>query len=108
MTNPDTAPLGEVETFLFAAVGRCGSLVQEAIAHFYPTCIYVRSLGPDIRERAARRVFTPPGVHASAICPHCAAPNAVPEMEGLLAFVCRRCGNPVKAKRPRSGKVLKG
>ena len=31
---------------------------QEAIAHFYPTSFYARSLGADIRERAARRVFT--------------------------------------------------
>ena len=34
----------------------------------------------------------------SAICPHCGAPNATPGMEELLAFVCRRCGKPVKVK----------
>jgi hypothetical protein len=31
---------------------------QEAIAHFYPTSTYARSLGPDVHERAAHRVFT--------------------------------------------------
>jgi hypothetical protein len=73
---------------------------QEAIAHFYPTSEYARGLDADIRERAARRVFTPPRVSASAICPHCGAPNATPGMEELLAFVCRRCGNSVQVKPP--------
>jgi hypothetical protein len=73
---------------------------QEAIAHFYPTSDYARSLGADVRERASRRIFTPPRVHASAICPHCGAANASDVMDELLAFVCRRCGNPVQVKPP--------
>jgi hypothetical protein len=59
-----------------------------------------RSLGADIRERAARRVFTPPRVNASAICPSCGAPNAVPEMDELIDFNSRRCGNFVEVKPP--------
>jgi hypothetical protein len=59
---------------------------QEAIAHFYPTSTYARSLGADIPERAAHRVFIPPRVNAAAICPHCGAPNATLGMEELLAF----------------------
>jgi len=59
---------------------------QEAFAHFYPTSTYARSLGADIHERAAHRVFIPPRVNAAAICPHCGAPNATLGMEELLAF----------------------
>jgi hypothetical protein len=73
---------------------------QEAIAHFYPTSSYARGLGTDLRERAARRVFMPPRVGASAICPHCGAPNAVPVMDELLAFNCLRCGKFVEVKPP--------
>src|SRR5215471_3645932 len=60
-----------------------GSRRQSLITN--PMSPYARSLGAHIRERAARRVFTPPGVLASAICPHCGAPNANPGMEELLA-----------------------
>jgi hypothetical protein len=73
---------------------------QEAIAHFYPTSEYARGLSADIRERAARRVFTLPRVGASANCPHCGAPNAVPVMDELLAFNCLRCGKFVKVRPP--------
>jgi hypothetical protein len=34
--------------------------LQEAIAHFYPDSTYATSLDPQIRERAARRLFRPP------------------------------------------------
>ena len=48
---------------------------QEAIAHFYPTSSFARGLSADIGERVARRVFTPPRINASAICPQCGAPK---------------------------------
>jgi hypothetical protein len=51
---------------------------QEAIAHFHPTSEYAQNLGPDVDERGAHRVFTPPMVSASVICPNCGAPNATP------------------------------
>jgi hypothetical protein len=73
---------------------------QEAISHFYPTSTYAHSLSADIRERATNRVFMPPRVNATAICPHCGATNATPGMEELLAFNCRRCGNFVEVKPP--------
>jgi hypothetical protein len=50
--------------------------LQEAIAAFYPTSTCAASLDPEVRERAARRVVLPPMRGASAICPHCGAPNA--------------------------------
>src|SRR5438270_8487967 len=34
--------------------------LQEAIAHFYPQSTYAASLGQEIRDRAAARVFLPP------------------------------------------------
>jgi len=37
---------------------------------------------------------------AYAICPHCGASNAMPGWDELIAFVCRRCGNPVRVKPP--------
>jgi hypothetical protein len=75
--------------------------LQEAIVRFYPTSTYAKSLTAEVLERSAKRVFLLPNVHASAICPHCGAPNATPGMEELFAFVCRRCGNPVKVEPPK-------
>jgi hypothetical protein len=72
--------------------------LQAAIAHFYPQSGYAASLAPEIRERAERRLFVPPRIGASAICPHCGAPNAMPGGGELIAFICRRCCNPVKVQ----------
>jgi hypothetical protein len=77
--------------------------VQEAIAHFYPESIYAASLGADVRERAALRLFQPPRIGASVSCPHCGAPNAAPAtaMEEHISFICSRCGESVKVKPPK-------
>ena len=66
--------------------------LQEAIAHFYPNSEYAASLDPEIRGRAANRLFLTPKVGASAICPYCSAPNAAPEVDELFVFVCSHCG----------------
>ena len=75
--------------------------LQEAIAHFYPESEYARALNPEMRERAARRVFLPPRTGARAICPHCGAPYASPDLDELIAFTCPRCGNFVEIEPPR-------
>jgi hypothetical protein len=76
--------------------------LQEAIAHFYPTSSYAASLDPELRERAANRLFLPPTVAARAICPHCGAPNALPGgMEEIFQFICAHCGNSVAVGPPK-------
>jgi len=76
--------------------------LQEAIAHFFPTSSYAASLGSEIRASAANRLFRPPKVGASVICPYCGAPHAAPPgMDELIQFVCPRCGNVVEVKPPR-------
>ena len=52
--------------------------LQEMIAHFYPDSTYAKSLDPQIRERAARRLFRPPSTGAQVRCPNCGAPQAAP------------------------------
>jgi len=74
--------------------------LQEAIAHFYPNSTYAASLDPELRSRAAKRLFRPPKIGATAICPHCGAPNAS-MMDELIAYVCLRCGEAVKVEAPR-------
>jgi hypothetical protein len=74
--------------------------LQEAIVHFYPTSTYAASLDPEIRSRAATRLFRPPSVGATAVCPHCGAPNTS-MMDEVIAYVCRRCGEAVKAEPSR-------
>ena len=75
--------------------------LQEAIAHFYPTSSYAASLSPEIRGRAATRLFRPPRIGARAICPHCGAPNAAVIMDQLFAFVCAHCGSSVEVPQPK-------
>jgi hypothetical protein len=75
--------------------------LQEAIAHFYPKSNYAASLSLDIKERGRRRLFLAPRSAASVICPHCGAPNGVPGMEELFAFVCSHCGHSVKVVPPK-------
>jgi hypothetical protein len=36
--------------------------LQEAIAHFYPKSSYALSLGPELRQRATRRLSQPPKI----------------------------------------------
>jgi hypothetical protein len=75
--------------------------LQEAIAHFYPDSTYAKSLDPQIRERAARRLFRSPIAGAQVRCPHCGAPNAAPPgMEELIAFTCLHCGKGVRLSTP--------
>jgi hypothetical protein len=74
--------------------------LQEAIAHFYPHSTYASGLSAEVKGRAARRLFQPPRIGASAICPHCGAPYAS-AMDELIAFVCPRCGNSVKVESPK-------
>ena len=75
--------------------------LREAIAHFYPASTYAASLSPEIRDRAAVRLFRAPRIGARVNCPHCGAPNAVTGMEELHAFVCSNCGNSVEVKSPK-------
>ena len=82
------------------SIGEVLPWLQEAIARFYPDSTYAKTLDPELRERAARRLFTPPRTGAMAICPHCGAPNAS-MMDELIAFVCRHCGAPVEVKPPK-------
>jgi hypothetical protein len=75
---------------------------QEAIAHFFPTSTYAASLDPEIRERAATRLFQPPRVGTSVTCPHCGAPNAAAAgFEEHFAFICSHCGNSVEVQPPK-------
>jgi hypothetical protein len=74
--------------------------LQEAIAHFYPNSTYAASLDPELRSRAAKRLFRSPKIGATAICPHCGAPNAS-MMDELIAFVCRHCGEAVRVEAPK-------
>ena len=74
--------------------------LQHAIAHFYPQSSYAKSLGAAVISGAKELVFLPPTVDATAICPHCGAPNAMPGADQLLAFVCRRCGSGVTVGPP--------
>jgi hypothetical protein len=73
---------------------------QEAIAHFFPTSTDASSLDAEIREREAMRIFRPPRVGATAICPHCGAPNASSNFDKLLIFHCARYGNSLEVKEP--------
>ena len=75
--------------------------LQEAIAHFYPTSTYASALDAGIRERAARRIFSPPRTGAQVFCPHCGAPNAAPGMDKVFIFHCSRCGNSVEVEEPK-------
>jgi predicted RNA-binding Zn-ribbon protein involved in translation (DUF1610 family) len=75
--------------------------LQEAIAHFHPLSEYTASLDPEIRTRAAHRLFRPPRNGAMAVCPHCGAPHASPGPDELIAFTCPRCGNFVEVKPPK-------
>lgn len=72
--------------------------LQEAIAHFFPTSTYARSLPGEVKDRATHRVFRGPGTGASATCPHCGALHVAPLMDELFAFVCSHCGKSVKVQ----------
>jgi hypothetical protein len=85
-----------------ASVAEIIRWLQEAIAHFRPESTYAASLNEEIRERAARRLFSPPRAGAQVICPHCGAPHAAPPgMVELIQFVCMHCGNSVEVSPPR-------
>jgi hypothetical protein len=76
--------------------------VQEAIAYFYPHSTYAKSLDPQTRDRAARRLFRPPISDAELRCPDCGVPHAAPPgMEEVFAFVCAHCGKGVDLPRPK-------
>jgi hypothetical protein len=45
-----------------STVAEIVSLLQEAIAHFYPGSSDARSLSPELRERAKQRLFQPPKI----------------------------------------------
>ena len=76
--------------------------LQEAIAHFYPDSTYAKSLDPQIRERAVRRLFRPPTSGAQVVYPECGAPHAAPPgADEVFAFVCWHCGKSVELPRPR-------
>ena len=74
--------------------------LQEAIAHFFPDSTYTATLDPELRSRTAKRLFGPPKVGATAICPHCGALNAS-MMDEIIAYVCSHCGQAVKVEPPR-------
>ena len=79
--------------------------LQEAIAHFLPVSTYAASLDPELRRRAATRLFQPPKIGATAICPHCGAPNAS-MMDELIAYVCSHCGEGVERSVERSSEGI--
>jgi hypothetical protein len=74
--------------------------LREAIAHFYPDSTYAASLDPELKQRASQRLFHPPRIGATVICPHCGAAHASP-MDEVFAFVCPRCGNSVQVEPPK-------
>jgi hypothetical protein len=77
--------------------------LQEAIAYFYPHSTSAKSLDPQTRERAARRLFRSPISGAQVRCPDCGAPHAAPPgMEEVFAFVCAHCGKGVEVPRPKA------
>lgn len=63
----------EVNGFLAEeSVGSIADIVpwlQEAIAHFFPTSSYTASISSEVRERATNRLFLPPKIGSSVICP---------------------------------------
>jgi hypothetical protein len=75
--------------------------LQEAIAHFYPTSTYASALDANIRERAARRVFSPPRIGPQVFCRHCGAPNPAPGMDKVFICYCARCGNSIEVEEPK-------
>src|SRR5262245_8715071 len=76
--------------------------LQQAIARFYPNSTYARGLPVEVREEAARRIFTPPTTGARVTCPHCGAPNANPGgMDEVIAFICSHCGASVAVEPPK-------
>ena len=75
--------------------------LQEAIAHFFPTSDYARSLSNEVRERAANRLFEAPRMPTSATCPHCGAVHIEPLLDELFAFVCSHCGKSVEVQPPK-------
>ncbi|HWF11499.1 MAG TPA: hypothetical protein VG297_23685 [Bryobacteraceae bacterium] len=84
-----------------SSVADIGSWLQESIAHFFPASSFALSLSPEIRERAAHRLFRPPATGAQVICPHCGAPHSAPPgMEEVIQFVCAHCGNSVEVTPP--------
>ena len=85
-----------------ASTGDIVPWLQESIAHFYPHSTYAKSLDPQTRERATRRLFRPPSSAAQVRCPDCGAPHAAPVgMEEVFAFVCSHCGKGVQLPRPK-------
>jgi len=76
--------------------------LQAAIAHFYPSSAYARSLDSEIRQRGAEAIFRPPRVGLSVRCPHWGSPNAAASMfDQVDIFVCNHCGQSVEVPRPR-------
>ena len=76
--------------------------LKEAIAHFFPTSTYATGIAPEVKQRAADRLFRPTRIGAQVICPHCGAPNPTPPgMDEIFAFVCTHYGNGVEVKPPK-------
>jgi hypothetical protein len=75
--------------------------LREAIAHCYPTSTYASALDTDMRERAARRVFSPPRIGAQVFCRHSGGPNPAPGMDKVFIFYCARCGNSIEVEEPK-------
>ena len=75
--------------------------LQEAVAHFYPSSSYAKSLPAGVIERARTRLFLPPQAGAQVRCPTCGAPHAAPPgMTELIAFTCHHCGQTVRIEPP--------
>ena len=76
--------------------------LQEAIARFYPDSDYAQSLEPEVKARAADRIFRPPRTGQQVRCPHCGSPNANAGLfDELLAFTCNHCGRFVEVEAPK-------
>jgi DNA-directed RNA polymerase subunit RPC12/RpoP len=83
-----------------ASVAEIVPWLQEAIARFHPMASYTESLNPELKERAAKRLFLAPKVGARVICPYCGSPHAK-MMDEVFQFICAHCGSSVAVDQPK-------
>ena len=76
-----------------SSTGDIVSWLQEAIAHFYPHSTYSKSLGPQTRERAARRPISGAQVRCPDYEERRAAPAGMEEDSRLCARTAGRAWN---------------
>ena len=87
-----------------ASTGDIVPWLQESIAHFYPHSTYAKSLDPQTRERATRRLFRPPSSAAQVRCPDCRASAGMRSVQ-YPRTGSPRSGDPLQENRYPSGGV---